>query len=83
MGPTIFSFYLMVEMGLLLVVRTSPAIHKKKHQQNCLKSYKLCLAPFKTSAGFLIDTKMKADTKMTVVIGIHIFDRKFDATVFV
>ena len=40
-------------------------------------------SPFKTSAGFLIDTKMKADTKMAVVIGIHIFDRKFYAPVFV
>ena len=61
---------------------TSPFITLQMggHNHKCLKLIKLCLGPIltclQTSAGFLIDTKIKADTKLTVVIRCQIFARK-------
>ena len=52
----------------------------RRHTNKDLKWTKLCLGPISTRPeaflGFLEQTTMKADTKLTVVMCCHIFDRR-------
>ena len=86
MGSTPSSFYLLVEMGLPLHLFPAYMLWEldklfiKRHHQKDLKWTKLCLGPLQTRleafVGFLGKTKMKAYTKLTVVMGCQIVARK-------
>ena len=77
-GATLSSFHLLVELGLMLqlfaaYIRIEPdqLFIKRKHE-TCSKQTKLFLDPIYTCLeaflGFLVDTKVKAYTKLTVVM---------------
>ena len=85
-GPTPSSFYLLVEMGLPLHLFPAYILWKldqlfvKRHHHKDLKWTKLFLGPIQTCLeaflGFLSKNKMKAYTKLTVVMCCQIVDRK-------
>ena len=85
-GATLSSFYLFVELGLLLylfssihLVITRPAMYKKK-PACMLEMNKIIFRPHldmsKGVCGLPSKKKMKAETKLTVVVCCQIFHRK-------
>ena len=83
--PTPSSFYLLVEMGLPLncfhhTCGKLDMLFIKRHHHKDLKWTKLCLGPIETCLeaflGFLGNTKVKAYTKLNVVMCCQIFYRK-------
>ena len=86
MWLTSSSFYLLVQIGLPLYIFPAymwwelDQLFINRHHYKDLKWTKLCLGPIKTCLeaflGFLDKTKIKAYTKLTVVMCCQIFDRK-------